>query len=258
MKKWVFIGTAALMVVVIGVVILGLSKLGPIIKHAVNTYGPKITKTELRLEDVGVSIFSGEAKLKGFYLGNPQGFSSPQAMTVGSIYVNLDETSVASDPIVIEKIEVLHPEITYEKIGRTDNFKTILNNVRSSTGDGSSSQESSQEGGGKKLVIREFILRHGKVTLSRSMAFDKTIRASLPEIRLTNIGGAGKGVTPAEAMEIIMGVLYKQITSPFVVDALKENLKSSGMGTEALEGVTGGSKTRVGGMTDTLKGLIGK
>jgi hypothetical protein len=90
------------------------------------------------------------------------------------------------------------------------------------------------------------------------MAFDKTIRASLPEIRLTNIGGAGKGVTPADAMEIIMGVLYKQITSPFVVDALKENLKSSGMGTEALEGVTGGSKTRVGGMTDTLKGLIGK
>lgn len=56
MKKWIFIGLGVIVVVIAAVVIVGLSNLGPIIKHAVNTYGPKITKTQLSVDDVGVSI----------------------------------------------------------------------------------------------------------------------------------------------------------------------------------------------------------
>jgi len=59
MKKWIYIGIGAI-VVVVAIIIFGLSNLGPIIKRAVNSYGPEITKTELHVDDVGVSIFSGE------------------------------------------------------------------------------------------------------------------------------------------------------------------------------------------------------
>ena len=54
MKKWIFIGLGAIVVIVVVVVFVGLSNLGPIIKKAINTYGPKITKTELHVADVGV------------------------------------------------------------------------------------------------------------------------------------------------------------------------------------------------------------
>ena len=57
MKKWIFIGLGTLAVVIIGVVVFGLSKIGPIVQSAVNTYGPGITKTEVRLGDVNVSLF---------------------------------------------------------------------------------------------------------------------------------------------------------------------------------------------------------
>jgi len=67
MKKWIYIGIGAV-VVVIAVIIFGLSNLGPIIKRAVNSYGPQITKTELHVADVNVSLFSGEAKIKKFFL----------------------------------------------------------------------------------------------------------------------------------------------------------------------------------------------
>ena len=55
MKKWIFIGLG-LVVVVAAVLVIGISNLGPIIKTAVNKYGPAITKTELRIHDVNIFL----------------------------------------------------------------------------------------------------------------------------------------------------------------------------------------------------------
>jgi uncharacterized protein involved in outer membrane biogenesis len=154
-------------VIGIALILFGLSKIGPLIKTAVNTYGPPITKTEVRLGDVGISIFSGEAKLKDLFLGNPKGFKTPQAMTVGSIFVDVDEKSLTKDTIIIDKVEVVRPQITYEKASGTDNFQTILNNVKSATGPGTTTKKPAEEkSGGKKLLIRDFIIKDGKVNLS--------------------------------------------------------------------------------------------
>ena len=103
MKKWIFIGLGAIVVLLVVVVVVGISKLGPIVKMAVNTYGPKITGTELHVDDVGISIFSAEAKLKKFFLGNPKGFKSPSAMKVGYVYVDVDKGSLTKDTIIIKK-----------------------------------------------------------------------------------------------------------------------------------------------------------
>ena len=89
------------------VLVVGLSNLGPVIKSAVNTYGPEITKTDVRLGDVKVSLFSAEAQLKDFYLGNPKGFKSPQAMKVRSIKMDVNEKSITTDTIVVDRIEVV-------------------------------------------------------------------------------------------------------------------------------------------------------
>ena len=170
MKKWILIGLGAIVVIVAIIVIVGLSNLGPIIKQAVNTYGPKITKTQLSVDDVSVSIFTAEAKIKKFFLGNPKGFKTPSAMKVGSVFLNVDEGSLQSDTIVIERIEVKSPEITYEKKGKIDNFNTILNNVKKSAGSGKSSKkESEKEGPEKKIIIRNFDVTSGKVNLALSV-----------------------------------------------------------------------------------------
>ena len=109
MKKWMLISSGTILVIIIVVLIIGLSNLGTVIKTTVNAYGPEMTQTEIRLKDVDVSLFSAKAALKDFFLGNPQGFKSPQAMTVGSIYVDVDEGSLADDTIIIDRIEVIRP-----------------------------------------------------------------------------------------------------------------------------------------------------
>lgn len=237
MKKWILIGLVAIIVIVVVVVFVGLSNLGPIIKTAVNTYGPKITKTELHVADVGVSILSAEAKIKSFFLGNPKGFKSPSAMKVGSVFVNVDEKSLTGDTIIIERVEVKKPEIHYEKKGKTDNFNAILDNVKkSAASDKQATGSGKDKGGGKKLVINDFVVTQGKVTLVMSVAGlgDKEITVDLPDIHLKDIGKKKGGASAAEVSQEIFAALYGKITSPAVTDALNKKLKAFGASLDSM------------------------
>jgi uncharacterized protein involved in outer membrane biogenesis len=271
MKKWIFIGLGAIVVLLIVVVIVGISKLGPIVKMAVNTYGPEITDTELRVDDVGISIFSAEAKLKKFFLGNPKGFKSPSAMKVGSIYVDVDEGSLTQDTIIISKIEVVGPEITYEKHGKSDNFQSILNNVQKNVPKGESTQkEPAKEGPGKKLVINDFIIKNGKVNLSMEVPGgvldDQEIKADLPDIHLKDNGKEKGGASPAEVAKEIFEALTGKLQSPAVLGALNDQLKKLGAGSiEDIEKAAKGAASmatdaagKAGSVTDKVKGLFQK
>lgn len=275
MKKWIFIGLGAIVVILIVVVVVGLSKLGPIVKMAVNTYGPKITDTELHVDDVGISIFSAEANLKKFFLGNPKGFKSPSAMKVGSVFVDVDEGSITKDPIIINKVEVVGPEITYEKRGKTDNFQSILSNVEKNVPKGESAKkEPAKEGPGKKLIINDFIVKNGKVNLALEMPGgvmgDQEISADLPDIHLKDIGKKKGGTSPEEAAKIIFEALYAKITGPSVIGPLNDQLKKLGgtaakalegvsqEGVKAATGVVEGAGKEAGSVTDKVKGLFQK
>jgi uncharacterized protein involved in outer membrane biogenesis len=264
MKKLILIGLA-LLVVVAGVVFFGLSNLGPIIKQAVNTYGPRITQTEVHLSDAGVSLFSGEVKLKDFLLGNPHGFQSLQAMKVGSIYVNVDEKSLTANPIVIDEIEVVAPEITYERAGKDDNFNALLRNVKKQTGGGQAGAEASKPkpdgdaGGGKKLLIRSMVIRDGRVNLSNKALAGQSITAELPLIEMKDVGGKKEGVTPERAASLILAAVYQQVQSPDVMAVLGKGLEELGITVKgvSVKGLDDKTKKQVGGVKDAVKGLLG-
>jgi uncharacterized protein involved in outer membrane biogenesis len=260
MKKFIYIGIA-LLGIVAAVLIIGISNMGPIIKTAVNKYGPAMTKTDLRINDVSISLFSGEAKLKDFYLGNPKGFKSPEAMRVNAIYVNVDEKSITRDPIIIDRVEVVGPNITYEKVQRTDNFQTILNNVKRSAETSKSSSPSkkpSKESTAKKLVIRDFIITDGKVNMDVDMQAGSSISASasLPKIHLKNVGEKSGGATAEEVFYIVFAELYDKLVSPAVTATLNKELKglTSRIPIEDEETKKSVEKT----VNETVKGLLGK
>jgi uncharacterized protein involved in outer membrane biogenesis len=267
MKKMLLIG-GSIVVVIIVLVVFGLSKLGPMIQSAVNTVGPNITKTDVRLGKVDVSIFSAEAELKNFYLGNPKGFKSSQAMNVESIYVNVDEGSLTKDTIVIDRVEVVAPEITYEKLRSTDNFKAILNNVQKSVGEQKpSKKQTEKKDDGKKILIKNFIVRDGNVNLVMSILGDQIISAQLPDIKLKDLGAKKGGASPAEVFDQVFKELYARITSSAVTAELNKTLKA--MGKKSIDEVTSVVDKQLKGMgkedqegvkavTDKLKGLFDK
>jgi hypothetical protein len=232
MKKFLIIsGVGSISVVIL--LIVGFSNIGPLIKKAVNTMGPEITKTAVSLDDVSVSIFSGKAQIKDFVLGNPKGFKTPNAMKVGIVSVDLYEESITGNPIVINKIEISKPEITYEKKGRTDNFKVILANITKSVKAGKVVKKKTQKEKGskpvKKILIKHVIVKDGTVNLTMDLLAGETISAPLPDIHLKDIGKGKKGATPAEAFEIIFDSLYSDINADSVTGVFNNGLKKLGV-----------------------------
>src|SRR3954470_1279369 len=112
-KKLILLGGVLLLVVLIAVV-FGFLFLGSIVKAGVENVGPMVTKVPVKLGVAEVSVFSGKGKLKGFELGNPEGYKTPNAMKVGTISIEVVPKSVLGDKIVIHSVRVEAPEITYE------------------------------------------------------------------------------------------------------------------------------------------------
>ena len=192
-------------------------------------------------------------------------------MKVGSIYVDVDQGSITKDPIIINRVEVIGPEINYEKRGKTDNFQSILNNVQKNVPQkGSAKKETTKEGPGKQLIINDFIVKNGKVNLAVAMPGgvlgDQEIKADLPDIHLKDIGKKKGGASAAEVAKEIVAALYGKIQSPAVIGALTDQLKSLGgapakAAEEALKGAAGvveGTGKGAGDVADKVKGLFQK
>src|SRR5215469_11918106 len=109
MKKWIF---RILIVVVILIVVLVLGVaffLDGAIKRGVEIVGPKVTKVDVKLKSVSVSIFSGSGKISGLVVGNPPGFKTPSSIDVGSASLGLVPSSVLSDKVIIRTIDLEQP-----------------------------------------------------------------------------------------------------------------------------------------------------
>jgi len=264
MKK-VLVVLGIILVIIIVALIIGISNLGPLIRTAVNTYGPNITQTEVHVADVGISLFSGQATLKEFVLGNPEGFTTPHAITVGSLHVDIEEKSLTSDTIIIERIELTKPVISYEKVRGTDNFQAIIENV-SGGAKKPTEGKAPAEGPGKKLIINDFMVNEGKVNLLvKTPAGDRQASAQLPDIHLTDLGGK-QGITPEEAARQILAAIYQKVGSPVVTEALKkgqeavEEAVGEARGQAQQEMETGREKVQeeIDKTRDKVKGLLGQ
>jgi len=213
MKKLV-IAVACLVLCVLLIVFVGLWNLGALIKRSVNTYGPEITGAEVHVEGVQTVLLSGEARLSNFYLGNPTGYSTPHAIKADSVYLDMDVSSLSGSTIIINKIELIHPKINYEKIKGSDNFKQIVKNINGNGGKPDRADNAVKGKGSRRLIIRDVIFRDAEVTLAISGLVGHRISARIQDIHLKNIGEPEGGLPPSEAFKILLLALYSDITAP--------------------------------------------
>jgi len=216
MKK-IFIAGGILAVLLIGVVVMLVLSINPIIEKAVNTYGPRLTKSTVHLNEAEVSFLSGEGALRGLTIGNPEGFKSPEAMRVDTIRVRVDTDTLTSDTIVIELVEVVSPTLTYEKDGGTDNFKALARNIKQSTiskgGSGEGDAAGGDSGPGKKVIIKDFIITNATMNLALTALEGKGVTVPVGDVHLKNLGEDKGGATPSEVFGQVFGTLSGKATS---------------------------------------------
>ena len=128
MKKILVVGGVAIAaVVVIALVLVG--KINPIVKSGVEKTGPMILKAPVTLKGVNISFFSGSGELKGFTVGNPEGYKTDYAFQMDRLKVNLDVKSVTSDKIHIQDIIIDSPNIVFEGGFGKNNLSQLQKNA---------------------------------------------------------------------------------------------------------------------------------
>src|SRR5204863_1175523 len=114
MKKLILRIALGVVILVIVALVVVFFSLNSIVKRGVETVGPKLTQVDMRLKAAELSPLSGNGRLTGLFVGNPQGYQTPSAIQVGDIKVGLQISSVMSDTLVVDQVNIQAPELTFE------------------------------------------------------------------------------------------------------------------------------------------------
>ncbi|MBI5775321.1 MAG: hypothetical protein HZA89_16495 [Verrucomicrobia bacterium] len=254
MKKLVKI-LAVLVVLLVIALIAFVIFIDKAVKIGVETVGPKVTQTDVKLDSVSISIRS--MKLGGLVVGNPQGYKMPHALQLGSVAVDVNPMSVFGEKIVVKSIKVLAPEITLEGGLKDNNLTKLLENIQATAAavapaptdkkDAPEAKAPAQPG--KKLQVDDFLISGAKVHLKMDLLAGKEMTVNLPDIHLKDLGKSEGGITPAELTSRVFKELLGSTTTA-VTSAIANVGKVVG---DAAKGATEGVKKATKGIGDLFK-----
>lgn len=231
--------------------------LGPIVKYAIEEIGPKVAKVSVTVDDVGLSILSGQVSVKGLKVGNPQGFQTPEAISVGNVAVSMDPMSALSKKVLVHSIQVQSPEITFEGGLSGNNLKTIANNAAASTPNPSASANASKGPGNSpapNIEVDDLLIWGAKVHVHLTTLGGKGMTLPLPDIHLKDLGKDTNGMTPAELTRAVLDAITKD-----TVKTVTASVSQLGKGVQNILGSQGKNVgSGVNSIANKVGGFFGK
>lgn len=289
MKKFLLILLTIIILLAGGICGLYLN-LESIVKASVAKYGSQLTGTEVALDGFRLSPLKGEAELKGLRIANPEGYQTPQILSLGSVYVRLDMRSLLKPVIVVEEIRIANPEIAYElKSVAHNNVSDLLAAVNKNAAAAAAkpatakptaaaaakpaadqtdatragtakpavssggSAKSASSSGGKKVIINALNITGGKVGLGATFG-GKGAAASvpLPAVTLKDIGRE-KGSQGKGIIETASLILKKILDTAYDT-AVRQGLNSlKDIADESADTLKGTAEN----LKNSAKGLLG-
>ncbi len=250
MKRTLKIFIGIVLAAVIGVFCVVLFWAGPALKKTIESLGPEITGAPVEVGSLYIYPLTGSITANHLRLGNPEGFSSPDAIVIDHLKIRIDMKTVMSDTIVIKEVVLEGPDFTYERKLTTDNISAIRKNIRSHFKQGQSEQPTPKPAAPKaasnrKVVIEHLILRDGWVNAELSQIGGISVR--LPDMERNDIGKKGSGMGLDTAFDQILAILD---------DAIVEVITSAGKASGSILKDAGDAAKDLGDTaSDALKGL---
>jgi len=211
MKK-LFLGVVIVLVVLIVAAVIGVGLfLDSIVKMGMETVGPKITQVSIKVDAVNLSLLNGSARVKGFVIGNPEGYKTPQAISVGSAAVGVNPLTIFSDKIVVRSVRIEAPEITFEGGLGGNNLSKIMDNVNAVAKNGgpAATNTTARAGNepGRKMEVDDFLITGAIVHVSLTGIGGREMTLTLPDIHLTNLGTDRAGITATDLTRRVLGAI---------------------------------------------------
>lgn len=183
-----------------------------LLASGIREIAPKFTGTAVQLEKVKLSPVNGSLALRGFAIGNPEGYATAAAFRFDLFMVEADLGTVTSDKIVINEIRIVNPAITWERGLTGSNLGDIQNNIEKMTAkskDASSAPAAdeadaeAEKSAGKQVVIKRLVIEGARLYIGIK-GTGAAVPIPLPTITLTDIG-ENRTTTVGEAVEFVYG-----------------------------------------------------
>lgn len=238
---------------------------GHVVKESVNRLGPRVLGVEVTLESAHFHPLRGYISLHGLTIGNPEGFHTENLFAVRQLEVDLNMRSLLSDTIIIDRIFIDSPQITYEVGLRRTNLGTLIAQLEERyNGDQEAEdveieplpEEDVLEDAGKTVVIKELILADARAQVSATAVRGRVVPIQLSTITLNDLGGEDQSLTQiiTQVVRAILGAVTNAVGG--AGDALGEGLSSALEGIGGLSGrAADGARAVTGAVGDGARGL---
>ncbi|MFO8111909.1 MAG: hypothetical protein R6T92_05310 [Desulfosalsimonadaceae bacterium] len=184
-KKIKYTAIALVLLLAAGFLVLTLT-VDSIVGGNIEKIGSEMTGTPVTVEDVSISLFSGEGTITGFRIANPEGYSAEHAMVMNDFFIRIDLFSLLSNEKRVEEIIVTGPALYVEQKLPGNNLLTILNRINKRAS--ASRKEPPGTSPEPVLIIDHFLLKDGSVNLYTSIGKERTAWVEMSMVELYGIG----------------------------------------------------------------------
>lgn len=209
-------------VLVVAVAIVASLFLGPIVKQGAESLGPRFLGVPVQVEHVKIRPWSGKAEIEGVLVGNPEGYDTPSAFELGSLVAEVDLVSLMSDVLVIRRLYITAPKVTYEVRGRRSNIDTLIAHLQPKKAP-EVAEESPEEAGpveekapAKKIILEHFVFEEGRLSFNSVFTGGKSITTRLPRIELHDVGRDVGGLAAVDLVFQVMRSIMVSVSKGIV------------------------------------------
>lgn len=194
------------------------------VKSAIERYGSEMLQARVSVDSVEIQPADGRGVIRGLVVGNPPGFRTAYALRVTEIEVVLDLSTLTQPVITLKKINVLAPEVVFEKSGNLTNFDVLQANIKTYLSAAPSQAREVNGTAGRKLIVDELLIGNPRAQVAATILGNKTVGIKLPGIALRDVGRAAGGLSPGELGQEVANALKTRWVASVNFADLKRSL----------------------------------
>jgi len=217
MKKWLkTLVIVAVVVIVVAIVVVALT-INQAVRKGIEVGGTMALGVPTKVDAVSIGFLSSSVAIKGFQIGNPQGFQTDRLMALGLGKVACSIPSLLSDQIVVKEIIVDAPELTVELkpgLPPKSNIGDLMNKLKSDKAKPAPAPTPAPKPTEAKKPGKSFkvdLIRVTKTTARFHLIGGKTASVVLPDIEMKEVKNSDG--TPLMLADILQQVLESMGTS---------------------------------------------
>ena len=227
LKKILLIALISAIALFAAVYLFGSKILNAALKQAIQSGAPLVTQCEVAIDQLELSLFSGEGQVRGFELKNPTGFSEQNLFALDQISVSVDPESLLTQEIHIHSIVIDQPKFCFEQGMSGSNWQKLIQNLQAFSANSADTQQPSSNAESSnadtpmpKIRIDSLSIQEAQVALSL-LGVEKALK--LPSIHITDLNPQGQALDAHELLIQVSERILQEITQL----SLPTNLKGS-------------------------------